>query len=509
MIRNLARTALLALGLISAAARADQPGFALDRYEPGRAGSEWFLVDSLDLQGHWRPHFSLSFDWANKPLVIYNEDGSENRSLVRNQLMARLGFAVNVFDRARLSFAIPVGAYQEGQGGVVQGVLYTAPGAGAFGDPRFGADVLLLGNHFSAFTLVAGADVHVPLGSRSQFTGDGKIRIEPHLDAAGNVGLFAYAARVGFQYHRRQEAYGQTELTNQLTVGAAAGVRLMNNKLLLGPEITGATAVGPNKGTLGTLTTPVELIAGAHYRFGLLDLGAGAGPGLTHGYGSPRWRTVFSLSWGLHDAEPEPMPAYVEAVHVPEPPKVAKPVKQIEAPPAAIVAKVVAPEPDAEEDEVQVTDTAITIREQVQFALDSAEILHESDAILTKLRNTLQRHREITSLRVEGHTDTTCARRFKRRQCEEWNLKLSRERAKAVREWLVTKGIDESRLKSAGFGMFMPIESNKTESGRRKNRRVELHILAKGLREEVAEPPKDEPPAPVQEEAAPAPAASE
>jgi len=483
-----ARRALLALALIGASARAAQPGFALDRYEPGKAGSEWFLVDSLDLQGHLRPQFSLSFDWANKPLVIYNADGSENRSLVRNQVMARVGFAVNLFDRARVSLAIPVGAYQEGQGGVVQGVLYSAPAAGAIGDPRLGLDVRLFGSHFSAFTLVAGADLHLPLGSSAQFTGDGKVRVEPHLDAAGNLGIFAYAARVGFQYHQRQEAYGQSELTNQLTVGGAAGLRLLNNKLLLGPEITGATAVGPNKGFFRTVTTPVEVIAGAHYRFGLLDVGAGTGPGVTHGYGSPRWRTVFSLSWGLHEEEAPAEPAYIEVVHVPAPAPPPEPIKVVLPPPQAVVAKVVpkVAVEESEDDEVEVTDTAITIREQVQFALDSAEILHESDAILTKLRNTLQRHREITSLRVEGHTDTSCARRFTRRQCEEWNLRLSRDRAKAVRLWLVSNGIDETRLASAGFGMYMPIASNKSEDGRKKNRRVELHILAKGLKADAA-----------------------
>ncbi len=497
MSRAMSRAmALAAALLLSTAAGAQQQGFALDRFEPGKPGSEWFMLDSLDIEGHWRPHFQLAFDWANKPLVIYNEDGSENRALVRNQIMAHLGLAVNLFDRARLSFSIPLGAYQDGSAGVVGGVLYTAPGAGAFGDPRIGADVRLYGSYASSFVLVAGADLHVPLGSKAQFTGDGRVRIEPHLDAAGNASIFAYAVRLGYQYHRRQDSYGEVQLANQLTMGAAAGVRVLDGRLLIGPELTGATAVG-KQGYSQTLTSPFELIAGAHYRWNLLDIGAGTGPGLTHGYGSPAWRTIFSLNWGFNDpaqasseeivvaplrAEAPPAKVALAPPPVVEAPVVEAPV--VEAP--VVIAKVeAAPEP--EDDEVEVEDEEIKIKEQVQFATDSAEILHESDTVLTQLANAIQKHREIASLRVEGHTDSQCARRFSHEQCVVWNSRLSRDRAKAVMDWLVAHGIAASRLSSEGFGLAVPIADNKTEAGRRKNRRVELHILARGHKEAPVE----------------------
>jgi len=67
---------------------------------------------------------------------------------------------------------------------------------------------------------------------------------------------------------------------------------------------------------------------------------------------------------------------------------------------------------------------------------------------------------------VVGHTDSDGS--------AESNMKLSAERAAAVVKALVANGIAASRLKSAGVGTYCPVESNRSEAGKAKNRRVEL-----------------------------------
>ncbi len=67
---------------------------------------------------------------------------------------------------------------------------------------------------------------------------------------------------------------------------------------------------------------------------------------------------------------------------------------------------------------------------------------------------------------IEGHTDSQGSR--------EINQPLSERRASAVRAWLASKGIDEARLKIAGFGDSKPIDTNATPEGRANNRRVEF-----------------------------------
>jgi len=70
---------------------------------------------------------------------------------------------------------------------------------------------------------------------------------------------------------------------------------------------------------------------------------------------------------------------------------------------------------------------------------------------------------------IEGHTDSDGK--------DAANLKLSQDRAAAVKNYLVEKGIDASRLTSEGFGETMPIDSNKTAKGKANNRRVEVKLV--------------------------------
>jgi outer membrane protein OmpA-like peptidoglycan-associated protein len=87
---------------------------------------------------------------------------------------------------------------------------------------------------------------------------------------------------------------------------------------------------------------------------------------------------------------------------------------------------------------------------------------------LEAVQQILEGHPEITLLSVEGHTDNRGNANFNRR--------LSKDRARAVVDWLVARGVDESRLTSMGFGPDQPLQTNDTEEGRQNNRRVEFKI---------------------------------
>jgi len=73
-----------------------------------------------------------------------------------------------------------------------------------------------------------------------------------------------------------------------------------------------------------------------------------------------------------------------------------------------------------------------------------------------------------SDFKVEGHTDSQGS--------EKLNQTLSENRSKAVLDYLVSKGIDASRLTSKGFGEATPIASNRTSRGRAQNRRVEINL---------------------------------
>lgn len=71
-------------------------------------------------------------------------------------------------------------------------------------------------------------------------------------------------------------------------------------------------------------------------------------------------------------------------------------------------------------------------------------------------------------LRISGHTDNVGD--------PEDNLKLSTDRAGAVRDYMVSQGIAAHRLETFGHGQSKPIGNNSTEEGRARNRRIEFSI---------------------------------
>jgi outer membrane protein OmpA-like peptidoglycan-associated protein len=151
-------------------------------------------------------------------------------------------------------------------------------------------------------------------------------------------------------------------------------------------------------------------------------------------------------------------PAY--SCHLPPPP-VAAPAPR-EPPP---------PPPPPPPPRAAVTAEKIEISEKVEFETDSSVIHKDSKGILDAVVQEMKSHPEIGKVRIEGHTDN--------RGTNEHNMTLSKERAKSVRDYLVSQGIDPKRLETEGYGETKPIADNGTDDGRYKNRRVEFVIVKK------------------------------
>ncbi|MCX6213507.1 OmpA family protein [Spirosoma sp.] len=104
------------------------------------------------------------------------------------------------------------------------------------------------------------------------------------------------------------------------------------------------------------------------------------------------------------------------------------------------------------------------------FDTGKSELRPESGPELDRLVTTLNDAPKMT-IEVRGHTDNTGS--------NEINAKLSQDRADAVREYFISKGIEPDRIASKGFGEAKPTATNDTDEGRQQNRRVEFVIVKK------------------------------
>jgi MYXO-CTERM domain-containing protein len=119
-------------------------------------------------------------------------------------------------------------------------------------------------------------------------------------------------------------------------------------------------------------------------------------------------------------------------------------------------------------DLVRIEEGQIRTLEPIFFDFNKATIQARSEPLLNEMANLIRTRPDLGVIAIEGYTDA--------RGSAQYNLKLSRERAAAVRNVLIKSGVDDARLTSDGFGSAHPVEDNKTDAGRAKNRRVEFHF---------------------------------
>jgi OmpA-OmpF porin, OOP family len=289
---------LCTLGVVAVRPANAQAGFAMNRFDPSEAGSDWFVNDSLDLRGSPKVAAGVIWDWSYKPLVLRVADAAAPpRNAVTDQVVAHAAVAFMLHDRLRAGLDLPLVVFQHGED-----LSPLTPSLGpldssAAGDLRLSADVRLAGQYGEAFSLALGAQAHVPTGRRSQLSSDGTVRFVPRLLVAGDGKGLVYAAKLAFAYRPLDAAFVGRQLTSEAVFSLAGGVRV-NDIFVFGPELCGATAVGRGVDAFERRSTALELLLGFHVTLGQSWLlGSGLGPGLTRADGTPSMRLLLSLAF--------------------------------------------------------------------------------------------------------------------------------------------------------------------------------------------------------------------
>jgi len=465
------------------------------------------------------------------------DSSTESHSIVEHLAVGRLTGSITFVERLLLYGGLSFVAIQEEGDGATPAGAMSADGPG-LGDAWIGLRARLLGTGNDVFMLAAQLGTTVPLADASNadqnYRGEGQWTIDPKIVGQFNLGPARLLVNVGVRARPGQDE-SAPGFGHELTVGAGAGVWLAKKRVMLAGEVLSAFAF---EDFGGREATSIEMLAGVKYfsRLGV-TAGLGLGTGLARGVGSPDVRALAMLGWAPScEKAPPPKPACDADADKDGvcSPCVAAQGRQAE---FASVCKGDdqcpdqaedkdafedadgCPDPDNDKDGIldaaddcplepedkdgfvdgdgcpedgplpavqpfgrlsddDSTEPLKTVRIgckeikadwSVFFETGKAEIMAQSKTDLDQVVETLTATPDIRKVRVEGHTDS--------KGNPKSNLKLSDARAQAVRDYLVSRGIDAARLESKGYGQTKPVASNKTEEGRAKNRRVVFAIV--------------------------------
>ncbi|MDB4986562.1 MAG: internalin [Myxococcaceae bacterium] len=501
---------------------ADAQSFRLDRFRSAERPDDAFGVRRMGLFGHLRFGANAVADYANDPLVVKKNPNSNDQlqSIVKHELVLKVDLSLALYDRLILLAGFDAPLVLKGPS-VRPGLnVARADGAG-FGDVSLGARARLIGDRSDVFALGLQAVVIVPTaGNHQTYRGENAVAVRPELIAEVRTKPVRITGNVG-ALGRKKVAVVDRALGSELNYGLAVGVPV-HPRIELLAELSGGFDLNH---FAAKTSTGVEWLAGgkANTTSGFY-FGAAAGTGFTRGIGTPDARVIGQLGYlaPIKQQKAKEQQAPVDRDHdgilddVDQCPDQAEdrdgfadedgcpdldndgdsvpdasdscannaedrdgfadedgcPDPDNDADGIADVDDACPNEPGPTETrgckQVQTEDSLMQL-EQVQFENNRDTILEQSFPVLETVRSALEKHPEITKLRVEGHTDGVGAAAY--------NMRLSRNRTASVAAWLTAHGVDKKRLEAYGCGELHTIADDATAEGRAKNRRVEFQII--------------------------------
>ncbi len=391
-----------------------------------------------DVLGVSSPRTADNLSWAvlvwgnhaSRPLRLVDpSDDSTERAIIANHTAIDLAGTIGLLDRYEVGFSVPMTVARAGDAGLVgpPGAQGTPSRAG-LSDLRIVPKVRLLER--GDFALGAAAPLTLPTSAKDEFLGTRTPTLSPRGTGEWRTPRLRLLANAGMALREERE-FVNLRVGNAFTFGVAADVpwRVLKNDVSLVASIEGETAMR----SPGMEETPVEAALGVTwYTFDGFLVSVGGSRGMTLGYGAPEWRAFATVGYAPSRRRPRNTPA---------------------GPPAAI----------------GVIDGRLTLSHKIDFASDLDRIEEHSFPVLEEAAAFLRKNRWIRKVRIEGHTDNQGG--------EQYNLNLSQLRAIAITRFLVGNGVEPDVLEAKGFGLSQPVDTNETEEGRAKNRRVEFVIL--------------------------------
>ena len=471
--RSLALLALpTALGLLVAPQTAvATDSLALDRFQPAPAGDRFLGVPSAYVPGDLDLHAALLFDYAYKPLSLEGS-AAQAPSFITYQAVAHVNFTLALDKKVLLNLDVPALSFQAGNTSQPTHPV-------DFGDIRVGERSRLFGRDGAPFQLAFGTYFWVPSATGAS-SGDGKVRGMPYLSAGGLGGAVVWTSLLGAEFRFSQRYEGTVRQGSSLDGGGGLAYLVdEQRKLQLGLEATASLVLSkPSSRNFNA-----ELLFEGRYRFlDRFEAGAGVGPGLSAGVGTPALRFIALLAYvpvavlsppsessGLKDRSGEGLVARSQPVSAATDPGRAGGEAHEEEPSAESARgnrqawRTNAPVARIEGNEIALSDPGLS------FANGSVTLDARGEWQLHAVADLLILHPEIRKVEIRGQADL--------HGTLESNQRLGERRAEAVRLALIQHSVAAERLLTKSDGPSAPAAPSTTPAGLRRNRRVVIEIV--------------------------------
>jgi OmpA-OmpF porin, OOP family len=477
-------TFLVAAVASARGARAQSPAEPIDaeRFKPAITYGGFIMTEGSAVREELnRFQFGLALNYARNTLVVVDGNGDVTDHYVSGRLGADLWGSITIVGPFAIGLGLPFFLAQTGD---------ASPSFAGLGDLRIAPKLSFIDNREEGgFGLGLIAELRAPTHTGDFSGGARNVVFAPRLVADYRTGGLHFGANGGVAI-REGTQFVNIEAASEIIYAGALSYRFDDGKGLLeiGGEVNGGIGIVAADAEELPLEALPFLKLHPHEEW---EIFAGPGVGLVPGYGIPIMRGFLGVKFsptrhdrdkdGIADEddkcpdEPENENGWQDTDGCPDEDKdddvdgVAN--SKDECPQQKETINGVQDEdgcPDGGPAKVIREEGEIVITESVRFRSGSSEIDPESHAILNQVALVMKANPDIKKLRVEGHTDSTGD--------HDNNVRLSKERAASVRNYLVKRGVNPNRLTSEGYGPDKPKVDKDDPASLAKNRRVEFRI---------------------------------
>ncbi len=411
-------------------------------FNPSTSNHFVFLEDAFRSEWPKKPktYFGLNYNYVSEPFVSINAaTGEKDRTLIDPIQSVDLMLGFKLSSRFGIFFGLPFHIVNYPVGSRLLTNQSTAVSNTTIGDMKILGKIRLT-NDDSNVHIALIPEIHLPTGNTANFVSDASTYLAIRGIIEREFKKFTLNTNLGFaaasnSIYNPGTGLNPIDYRKRLIFGIGGYVPFN--------DLWGASVEFNSESMIpfDANNNPNELYAGVRHQFsesGVATLGGSLGK--FGGTAGQNYRIVAGIRFNLYEAEETPItPASQLPALAPTPRVVLKP-KQIE------------------------------VSEPVKFQEDSAVLTDEGKGLLNEVATLINQNKaSLKKIQIDGHTNNNGG--------ETHNLQLSLNRSRAVKKYLISKGVASNILEARGFGQMKPKVPNTDPKAIEINRRVEFNIV--------------------------------